>query len=123
EHGRGDSVKIEAFSQVFTINPSPANYSPGPAVWQPTFSPTQQAQIQFNWQTECNHVKEQPYQVVFKATDNGAPPLATFATWNIRVVAPPPLWNSIILNPGQRSASLSWKPYAGYCAGAVSMQI
>ena len=122
-HGKGDSVKIESYSQVFTINPSPATYAPGPAIWQPTFSPTQQAQIQFNWQTECNHVKEQPYQVVFKATDNGAPPLATFETWNIRVVAPPPVWNSITLNPGQRSALLNWKPYAASCAGAASMQI
>jgi len=121
--GKGDSVKIEAYSQVFTINPSPATYTPGPAAWQPTFTPTQQAQIQFNWQTECSHVKEQPYQVVFKATDNGAPPLATFKTWNIRVVAPPPLWNTITLNPGQRSALLNWKPYSGYCAGASSMQI
>src|SRR6185369_1130522 len=123
ERGRGDSVKIEAYSQVFTINPSPATYTPGPAVWQPTFSPTQQAQIQFNWQTECQHVKEQPYQVVFKATENGAPPLAAFDTWNIRVVAPPPVWNSIALNPGQRSALLNWKPYSASCAGAVSMQI
>ncbi len=126
--GKGDSVKIQAYSQVFTINPSPATISPGTAnpdspVWQPTFSPTQQAQIQFNWQTVCNHVKEQPYLVVFKATDNGAPPLAAFATWNIRVVAPPPIWNSITLNPGQRTALLNWNPYSASCAGATSMQI
>jgi hypothetical protein len=121
--GKGDSVKIEAFSQVFSLNPSPATYTPGPAVWQPTLSPTQQAQIQFDWQTVCNHVKEQPYQIVFKATDNGAPPLATFSTWNIKVVAPPPQWNSITLNPGNRSALLNWKSYSASCAGASSMQI
>jgi len=126
--GKGDSVKIQAYSQIFTINPSPATISPGSAnpdspVWQPTFSPTQQAQIVFDWQTLCNHVKEQPYQVVFKATDNGAPPLAAFSTWNIRVVAPAPQWNSITLNPGQRSALLNWKPYSASCAGATSMQI
>ena len=124
----GDSVKIQAYSQVFIVNPSPATITPGSAVpdapvWQPTFSPTQQAQIQFNWQTTCNHVKEQPYQVEFKATDNGAPPLAAFSTWKIRVVAPAPQWNSITLNPGQRSALLNWKPYSSYCAGATSMQI
>ncbi len=107
--GAGDSVKIQAYSQVFLVNPSPATISPGSAVpdapvWQPTFSPTQQAQIQFNWQTVCNHVKEQAYQVEFKATDNGAPPLAAFSTWRIRVVAPAPQWNSITLNPGQRTA-------------------
>ncbi len=126
--GAGDSVKIQAYSQVFLVNPSPATISPGSAVpdapvWQPTFSPMQQAQIQFNWQTVCNHVKEQAYQVEFKATDNGAPPLAAFSTWRIRVVAPAPQWNSITLNPGQRTALLNWKSYAASCAGATTMQI
>ncbi len=119
--GKGDSVKIEGYSQVFTLNPSPASYTPGPAVWQPTYSAIQQAHINFNWATNCLHIKEQPYQVVFKATDNGAPPLATFETWKIRVVAPPPLWNTITLNPNNRSSLLTWQPYA--CANAAIMQV
>lgn len=120
--GKGDSVKIEAFSQVFSANP-PATYSPFPVVWQPTFSDAQQAHLLFNWQTACKNVKEQPYLVVFKATDNGAPPLATFATWKIRIVAPPPQWNTATLNPGTRSALLNWKSYSASCDGATSMQI
>jgi flagellar hook assembly protein FlgD len=124
----GDSVKMEAFSQVFLVNPSPASIAPGTAnpdapVWQPTFSASQQAQLQFTWQTVCDHVKEQPYQITFKVSDNGAPSLSAYSTWKIRVVAPPPQWNSITLNPGQRSALLDWKPYAATCAGATSMQI
>ncbi len=121
--GTPDSVKIEAFSQVFTINPSPATYTPGPSVWQPTISPTEQAHIRFNWQTECAHVKEQPYQVVFKATDNGDPNLATFATWKIRVVAPAPIWTSVTLNPGQRSSQLIWQAYNTQCSTADTIQI
>jgi hypothetical protein len=121
--GKGDSVKIQAFSQVFSLNPSPASYSPGPAVWQPTFDANQQAKIQFTWQTDCYDVKEQPYQVVFKATDNGAPPLATFATWRIRVVAPAPIWVSAVPNPGARSVQLTWQPYSASCPGATVMQI
>lgn len=119
--GLGDSVKIEAFSQVFTINPSPATYKPGP-VWQYISSATATAHIEFDWQTNCAHVKEQPYNIVFKATDNGAPPLATFKTWNIRVVAPPPVWVAATLNPGQRSAQLTWQTYT-CSANASIMQV
>ncbi|MBI3482369.1 MAG: gliding motility-associated C-terminal domain-containing protein, partial [Bacteroidetes bacterium] len=117
----GDSTKIEAFSEVFSTALPLATYAPGPSVWQATLSDVQQAHIQFTWQTSCAHVKEQPYQVVFKATDNGAPPLASYETWKIRVVAPAPIWNSAILNPGQRSASLSWQPYV--CNNAQLIQV
>ncbi|GHN03146.1 hypothetical protein WSM22_46350 [Cytophagales bacterium WSM2-2] len=118
--GLGDSVKIEAFSQVFTINPSPATYKPV-ATWQYLSSPTAKAQIEFDWLTNCLHVKEQPYTVTFKATDNGAPPLASFKTWNIRVVAPPPMWVSAVLNPGQRAAQLTWQNYT--CSNASIIQV
>ncbi|MBS1682776.1 MAG: gliding motility-associated C-terminal domain-containing protein [Bacteroidetes bacterium] len=122
--GKGDSVKIEAFSQIFSINPNKAKISPDSGVWQPTLSPVQQAHIQLKWQTACEHVKEQPYEVVFKATDNGSPPLSTFDAWKIMVVAPAPIWNTITLNPGQRSSQLSWQPYACKSAtNAATMQV
>lgn len=122
-NGKGDSVKIQAFSQAFSLNPSPASYSPGPSVWQPTYDANQQASIKFTWQTSCTNVKEQPYQVVFKATDNGAPPLASFATWRIRIVAPAPQWVSAVPNPGARSVQLTWQSYATSCPGATIMQV
>ncbi len=119
--GIGDSVNIQAYSQVFSLG---ATYTPPSTytnpIWQPTFSSIQQAQLHFNWQTDCNDVAQEPYQVVFKATDNGAPPLATFGTWNITVVAPPPLWISATVNPGQRSAQLNWQLYSASCAGVSS---
>jgi hypothetical protein len=117
----GDSVKIEAFSQIFTINPSSATYTPGPAVWQPTFTPSQQASIHFQWKTDCKHIQDQPYIVVFKATDNGSPRLATFKTWTIRVIGPPPQWGTATLNAGNRSSTLTWNNYA--CSNASTMQI
>ncbi len=119
--GKGDSVNIQAYSQVFSLG---ATYSPhstlSSPIWQPTYSPTQQAQLQFNWQTDCSDVSQEPYEVVFKATDNGAPPLATFGTWNIKVVAPPPLWVSATVNPGQRSSQLSWQLYSSSCKSVSS---
>src|SRR5690606_15443087 len=117
-----DEVKIEAFSEIFNFPPnqSPATYTPKPGVNDFRPSP---AETQFRWQTDCAHVKEQPYLVVFKITDNprNGPKLVTFKTWLITVVGPPPEWSDIELTPGNRSASLEWDPY--FCQNAETMQI
>jgi hypothetical protein len=117
----GDEVKIEVFSQTLILDVSPANYSPKD-IFQSTTP--QKAQITFTWQTECPHIKQQPYQVVFKITDkpaNGGVKLVSFATWNITVVGPPPVWDQVTSAPN-RSAQLNWDPYQ--CAAqADSMQI
>lgn len=108
------NVKIEAFSEIFNlpINESPATYSPvpGPTDFQPSNPP---AELQFAWNTKCLHVKELPYQVVFKITDNPpmGPKLVTFKTWRIRVVAPAPIWTSATVNFSNRSADLIWEDY------------
>ncbi|NOT76914.1 MAG: gliding motility-associated C-terminal domain-containing protein [Cyclobacteriaceae bacterium] len=124
-----DPVKIEAFSQILNqgVNPpfpSPATYTPFPAVNQLT-GPGHTAKLSFEWQTTCNHIKEQPYQVVFKVTDN--PPvsrgakLVQFKTWNIRVVGPAPVFkNPPVLIP-YRTAKLEWNTYP--CQTAEAMQV
>lgn len=115
-----DSVKIEAFSQVFSINPNPATFTP-PVNFQFT-APGINARQTFTWETRCNHIKDQPYQVTFKITDNGRPALVQFKTVNIRVVGPEAEWNPPVLTLATRSVQLSWKDYV--CeAKAVSMQI
>lgn len=120
-----DSVKLEAYSEVFaTTFPSPATFVPDPPVFQPT-SATVDAVATFNWQTICDHVKEQPYQIVFKITDD--PPagkgsrLVQFKTWNIKVVGPAPIWVSVQVNLGQRQATLKWEKYN--CGNAEKIQI
>lgn len=117
-----DDVKIEAFSEIFSYGPalSPATYTPNPPTYQPSSPP---AELHFDWTTTCEHVKEQPYQVVFKISDNPAmgPKLVDFATWNIRVVGPPPEWKSATTNLAKRYAELQWNPY--FCDNASSIQI
>ncbi|MBY0433235.1 MAG: gliding motility-associated C-terminal domain-containing protein, partial [Cyclobacteriaceae bacterium] len=117
-----DSVKIEAFSQVFSIQPSPATYTPNPARNQAT-GPSRSARLVFTWNTRCEHIKDQPYQVVFKITDKPAngPKLVQFKTWNIRVVGPAPRWTDAKTIPAKRQADLQWKPYA--CTNAEVMQV
>ena len=116
----GDKIKMESFGAVYNLDISPASYTP---YFAPDASPIYQedtAAIEFTWQTVCDHVRETPYQVRVKATDDGRPNLATFATWNIQVVGPAPtgLTASKATN---RSIRLTWDDYA--CAGASEMQI
>ncbi len=115
-------VKIEAFSEIFNFGAaqSPATISPAPD-FRPSNPPFE---LNFEWNTICDHVKEQPYQVVFKITDNPGntgPKLVTFKTWNIKVVGPKPVWQSATIIPNERSVALDWEDYS--CTNAQTMQI
>lgn len=119
-----DQVKIEAFSEIFNFPSaqSPAKYTPVPEV--DDFRPSQPpAQTKFTWNTECIHVKDQAYQVVFKITDKPAngPRLVTFKTWFIKVVGPAPEWTDAQLNLVNRTTQLKWDPY--FCLNAETMQV
>jgi hypothetical protein len=122
-----DSVKIEAFGNVFFLNPSPASFNflnaPPSQFNKPTIG--NPVRGTFTWNTVCSHIKDQPYQIVFKATDNpgrnrGAK-LVDFKTWNIKVVGPQPVWTSANVNLSNRSAVLDWQNYT--CSNAVQMQV
>ena len=116
----GDSVKIEAFSEILNLAEaqSPATVSPDPARFA-----KQPAQLQFQWNTQCEHIKDQPYQVVFKITDKSptGSRLVTFKTWFIRVVGPEPEWVNATTDLATRSANLQWDPYI--CENAETIQI
>jgi hypothetical protein len=116
----GDPVRIEAYSQIFELAPaeSPATYSPNDAQFRP-----QPIESQFHWNTSCLHVREQPYQVVFKITDQSptGSKLVTFKTWFIRVVGPKPVLETAQVNPLTREATLSWDSYA--CQNAQTIQV
>jgi gliding motility-associated-like protein len=61
----------------------------------------------FTWQTTCDHVRDQPYESVFKALDNGSPVrLATYASYNIRVV--PPSVKNVTAVPIGTTIKISW---------------
>jgi len=118
-----DRVKIEAFSQIFNFPfPNPATYTPNPARYQKTGG-ANIAKLSFVWQTTCAHVKQQPYQIVFKVIDsvglNRGANLVQFKTWKIRVVGPAPKWKNISV--ANRAATVEWKPYV--CQNAEIMQV
>ncbi|MBW3127223.1 gliding motility-associated C-terminal domain-containing protein [Hymenobacter profundi] len=69
----------------------------------------------FQWNTECNDVRRDPYLVTFKAQDRpvgGNSPLIDEKVWSIRVVGPPPqnLQAQLISGSGAR-ATLTWDRY------------
>lgn len=81
----GQNVTITASGGPLEINNSPATITN-------LANPDNPASVRFVWETDCSHIREQYYQVVFKAEDNGsgsAGGLATFGIVRIRVVGPP----------------------------------
>jgi gliding motility-associated-like protein len=63
---------------------------PGSASFPAVTSSTGNVSQFFSWTTNCSHVRKTPYTFSFKAVDNGNPPLATYQSLNITIVAPAP---------------------------------
>jgi gliding motility-associated-like protein len=97
----GNNVLITGFGAPFNLPSSPASLSQSGQLPPVT--------AQFNWNTNCSHVRLQPYQVTFQATDNGAEvSLVDITTMNITVVAPAP--ENLLAMPIGSSIALSWSP-------------
>lgn len=60
----------------------------------------------FSWQTSCDHIRSQPYQTVFKATDSGNGALVKFATYSIKVV--PPSVKNVTATPAGSAIRIDW---------------
>lgn len=78
----GQSVRLSATGGPFLV-PNKATFS------QETFG--NPVKGRFEWQTNCNNIQLQPYQVVFKAEDDYNPPGTNLRATRIKVVPPPPI--------------------------------
>ena len=116
-----DKVKIEAFSAIFYFPDSPATFQ-SPFENEPPQFQDQPGQALFSWQTTCEHIRDQPYLVTFKVTDNPLQgvSLVEFRTMNIIVVAPSPKGLTSVVN-SDRTIDLTWDPYS--CVNAESIQV
>ncbi len=115
-----DHVKMEVFfTDIFSSAPT-ITYS---NIFQSTKPPYDTATLKFDWTIACDMVRDQPYRIVFKVTDD--PPngirLATFKTWTISVIGNPPTIKSETLDLAAKTLKLVWNPYD--CPGAKSMEI
>lgn len=106
-------VELTALGGPFEVEMSPARLEVA-AGYQP-----QVLNGKFIWDTACEHISDQEYQVVFRATDNKeivdnrgeVSFLSTLETVLIRVVGPPPEDVQAVAIPEQ--INVSWeKPYA-----------
>ncbi len=107
----GQTVILEAFG-----GPLDAATIEAPAA-QFTSGGINPANGTFFWQTSCDHIRRQFYQVVFKASDNFSPipgqpnPLVDLETWTIEVVAPPP--ENVTADPVNNTVEVNWDdPYS-----------
>ncbi|MCE6989073.1 gliding motility-associated C-terminal domain-containing protein [Dyadobacter sp. CY323] len=84
---------------------------------------------QFVWQTSCNHIRQEPYDVLFKVEDAAGPgvpnpslfrKLVDMTTLNIRVYGPKPtgLVAVAATDPAGTAYRLNWTSYKCQVAGA-----
>lgn len=73
----------------------------------------------FYWKTSCNSVRKQPYQIVFKALDNGSPKLVDLEDWQIKIVSPPP--QNFISEAQGNGINLNWDKLS--CTNATGYKI
>jgi hypothetical protein len=113
-------VKIEVFSELLQAPDSLAEIIPKKPDFVQSNPP---AKLRVKWITNCDDIRQQPYQVVVKITDKppDGPKLVSFATWSIRVIAPAPVLEQPILDVIKLHGVLSWKPYE--CSRAESISI
>lgn len=108
----GQTITLDAVGGPFQVPSSPAVF---------TSSPAQNTVFgNFSWNTNCSHVRQQPYQVVFNARDNYPPvQLQDFKTMRITVVAPAPQNPSA--TPNGAVMDLAWDP--SVCTNATGYRI
>jgi len=96
-----DIIKLEATGGVFQLDQPPIFTS------TPTDGTVNGI---FKWNTKCLHVREQPYNIVFKATDdNKEVNLVDQMSVDITVVGSQP--QGLKLTPSNNSIELSWNSY------------
>ena len=94
-----NNIKLTAAGAPFEI----AN----PAVFTAAFDSAGHNTGVFRWETACSHVRKNPYQVYFKATDNDLPVnLFDLKSINITIVGPAP--RNLTASPVGNTIQLKW---------------
>ncbi len=101
-------VRLTALGGPFEVPYSPATFEPDNNFFQE--DPVNKV---FRWQTACEHIGDQFYSVVFKATDDffgDSTGLATLKTVRIKVVGPPP--EAVDAESSRDTIRITWdQPY------------
>jgi gliding motility-associated-like protein len=97
----------------------PFQASQSPAIFDTVTGPGSVAGT-FTWQTECSHVRQQKYHILFRARDyNSQLSLVKLQNMYITVVAPSP--ENVVLTPTSNSVTVAWDP--SVCTNAIGYDI
>ncbi|MFN6943298.1 MAG: hypothetical protein ACK4ND_00010 [Cytophagaceae bacterium] len=110
------SMNLTSVSGVYNLIPNArANF----AVNNPQPNP---ASGQFSWQTGCDHVRKEPYQIIFRAEDlppAGMTRLVDTKPWSVRIFGPK--LTGLVATPLNREIRLNWDAYS--CPNANQIAI
>lgn len=100
DRDKGQQITLTATGGPFLQSVSPASFT--------TLTDTSPVTSFFDWVIQCEHIRKEAYNVVFKALDNdNVNPLADYKYFNIRVVGPAPKnLNAKVLGS---SITLTWQ--------------
>ena len=105
-------VRLSATGEPFLVDESPAQFS---EIYESVPYATH-----FVWNTTCSHIKLSPYEVIFKAKDNGPQvELVSFKTLRIRIIGPAP--KNLNAFPEGNVIHLDWQPDS--CSNAIGYDI
>ena len=93
------TISLSSYGGTYTLNNSPSAFSSVPSQ-----SPVNGI---FSWNTNCQHVRLQPYMITFKAEDNdNMINLVDFETFFVTVIGPAP--SNLAVQPSGASMLLTW---------------
>jgi gliding motility-associated-like protein len=120
--GRLDNMTIFSSGQVYRL-PDGTTFIPADfATFANTPNTASPVSGRFRWQTNCNHVRAEPYDILFKVQDlprtASIPSLVDSKIWKIRIIAPRIKNLTLTPNAGSRQVTLRWDSYACQNAGA-----
>lgn len=108
----GEQVTLSASGGPFVTPISPSTFTSAPGIGSTTGD--------FNWVTDCSHVRKNPFTVVFKAVDNNTQvQLVDLEQLFITVVAPAP--QNPLATPQGNSLVLNWD--TSLCPQAIGYKI
>lgn len=119
------ATDIDQDPVTLTSTGGPYLLSSSPATFQAFFNGLNDTiNGEFKWNTNCSHIRVQPYQVSFKAEDDGSGstpvvPLVDLKTISIRVICPGP--TSLTVNSQGKTMILNWIPTT--CTNAKGYKI
>jgi gliding motility-associated-like protein len=115
-----NAVDIDNDIVKLTGSGGPLLLSTSPAMFNQPVSGVGQVSSTFSWTPVCDHVQKQPYQMVFKAQDDGSPVnMVDIETMRIRVVSPGP--DNLTAQASGNNINLSWNQH--FCSNVKRYDI